>query len=196
MSVLRAFIAISLSEPVYQSLEQVISGLHGQIPTHAIRWTHIQNIHLTLKFLGNISAANVDQVKNLLEAEASRHAPFEISVGGLGAFPNNRRPRVVWVGIQAPETLYSLQKEIENGLERLGYPPEEKRFSPHLTLGRTSRNAASDEIMKISEALAASKIDFLGLTTVQAVSLYLSDLQPGGAIYTRLASANLGAELE
>jgi RNA 2',3'-cyclic 3'-phosphodiesterase len=191
MSVIRAFIAISLSPEITQQLEMVLSGLKNKLPGGSIRWVPAKNIHLTLKFLGEVSISSQEMLTKLLQAESNRHASFEISVGELGVFPSLHRPRVVWIGVEAPPELAALQHGLEAEMARLGYAPEERPFSPHLTLGRVVRNANSEEIHRISELLGKTKVGFLGAFRVQSVHLFRSDLQPGGSIYTRLFTANL-----
>jgi len=193
MSVIRAFIAISLSPEVCQQLEQVLSGLKSRLPGGSMRWIPAKNIHLTIKFLGDISISSQEMLAKVLQAEASRHPSFDVSVGELGVFPSLRRPHVVWVGVEAPLELAALQHGVEAELSRLGYAPEERPFSPHLTLGRVARNASPEETHCISDMLGKSKVGFLGAFRVQFIHLYRSDLQPGGPVYTRLFTANLGA---
>jgi len=157
-----------------------------------VRWVAVENIHLTVKFLGDVSLANLDLLKRTLQSEAASHAAFEVSVGGVGAFPDMRRPRVIWVGVQAPPQLSSLQSGIDAQMSRLGYAREERPFSPHLTLGRVARAASLAEVRRIGEVLQTLKIGFLGATRLHQVHLYRSDLQPSGAVYTRVFSAPLG----
>jgi 2'-5' RNA ligase len=191
MNVVRAFIAINLSPEIHQNLEEVVGRLKERLPDAPVRWVAVKNIHLTLKFLGDVSVANLEILTKILRSEASHHAPFEFSVGELGAFPSIRRPRVVWVGVEAPPELRTLQHGIETETQRLGYAREDRDFSPHLTLGRISRNAASRDVQRVSEVVGSYKVGFLGAARVQAIYLYRSDLQPGGAIYTQLFSALL-----
>lgn len=191
MSVIRAFIAIGLLSPIQAKLEEVITGLKGQLGEVPIRWVSGASIHLTLKFLGDVSESNLEIIKKMLQAEASGHPPFEISVGGLGAFPTIARPRVIWVKVDAPQELFSLQRGIENETARLGYDREERAFSPHLTLGRVSRNASPRDIQRIGEILGKISVGSLGMVKVEKVTLYRSDLRPGGAVYTSLFSAPL-----
>jgi 2'-5' RNA ligase len=95
------------------------------------------------------------------------------------------------VGVEAPPELHALHHGIDVETQRLGYAREERDFSPHLTLGRVSRNATSRDVQRISEVVGSLKVGFLGAARVQAINLYRSDLQPGGAVYTRLFSAPL-----
>src|SRR3972149_1035273 len=113
MSVIRAFIAIDLTSEIIQRLEQVSVQLKKRLEGVPVRWVPVDNIHLTLKFLGDVSLANIDMLKNILQTEVEGHHPFEISVGGLGAFPTSRRPRVVWVGVEAPAELAAVQNGVE-----------------------------------------------------------------------------------
>jgi 2'-5' RNA ligase len=191
MNVIRAFIAISLSPEIYRSLDQVMLHLQERLPDAPVRWVVVKNIHLTIKFLGEVSISNLELLTKILHAEASHHQPFEISVGDLGAYPSIKRPRVIWVGVEAPPELHALQRGIETETTRLGYVRENRGFSPHLTLGRVSRSANSLDIRRISDILGNCKVGYLGAARVQGVNLYRSDLQPSGAVYTEIFSAPL-----
>ncbi len=190
-SVIRSFIAIALSSEIQAKLSQVSTELQVQLKGVPVRWVPVENVHLTLKFLGEVSTANLEMLKTVLQREVAGHNPFEISAGELGAFPSLRRPRVIWVNIQAPAELTTVQHGIETQLARLGYPPEERPFHPHLTLGRVARTASSQDVQKISDVFSKYKVGFLGATRVMSINLYKSDLQPGGASYTCLHRAVL-----
>jgi 2'-5' RNA ligase len=194
MSVIRAFIAIELSTEIQQALEQVSNQLKGQLGRVPVRWVPVKNIHLTLKILGDVSLANLEILEGILLTETARYAPFEVSIDKLGAFPSTRRPRVIWVGVEAPAELGQLQRALADATARLGYPPEERGFSPHLTLGRISRNASNSEVRQIGQAIEEADVGRLGVMQVQTVNLYRSDLQPTGAVYTCLYSANFKVE--
>jgi 2'-5' RNA ligase len=191
MSVIRAFIAIDLSPEIQQCLDEVLQNYKSQLINIPIRWVTASNIHLTLKFLGDVSLSNLSLLTEMIQKEISTHHQFDISVGGSGAFPNIRQPRVVWIGVEAPAELASIQNGIEVTTSRLGYSREERAFSPHLTLGRVSRNATSQDIKAISKALEATRVGFLGVTCVEKVHLYRSDLHPTGAVYTQIFSSTL-----
>jgi len=194
MSAIRAFIAIELPDEIHRKLEQVSNDLQGQLADMPVRWVRADSIHLTLKFLGDVSETNVEMVTEILAAEAAGRGPFEISLGSMGVFPNVKRPRVIWVGVEAPDDLAVLQRRIESQLTRLGYAPDRRPFSPHLTLGRVSRNAAPHQIRALSEGLQKQKLGFLGAARVTEVHLFRSDLKPSGAVYTKLFSAVLAGE--
>ena len=156
-----------------------------------VRWVPGENIHLTIKFLGDVSVANLEMLQKILQTEAKQHSCFEFSVGNLGAFPSISRPRVIWVGVEAPPELAALQRGIEVETARLGYAREKRSYSPHLTLGRVSRNADPENTRQIRTVLKNCTIGFLGAARVQEVHLYRSELQTGGAVYTRIFSAPL-----
>jgi 2'-5' RNA ligase len=191
MNVIRAFIAISLSPEIYNSLDQVVAHLQERLSEAPIRWVVVRNIHLTIKFLGEVSVSNLELLTKILHSEASHHSPFDISVGDLGAYPSIKRPRVIWVGVKSPPELHALQRGVETETTRLGYARENRDFSPHLTLGRISRSANSADIRRISDVLGNCKVGYLGAARVQGVNLYRSDLKPSGAIYTEIFSAPL-----
>ncbi len=191
MSVIRAFIAIDLSPEIQQRLDKVLEDFKNQLANIPVRWVAVTNIHLTLKFMGDVSISNLALLTNMLQAEVSTHHQFEISVGSSGAFPNLRQPRVIWVGIEAPQELIAIQNGIEAATARLGYTREDRPFSPHLTLGRVPRNATTQDVKDISKVLETNKVGFLGVTCVEQIHLYRSDLHPTGAVYTQLFSSEL-----
>jgi len=191
MAVIRAFIAIDLPASIHTQLDTISEQLQQQVKPGTVRWVPARNIHLTLKFLGEVSSTNLEMLNNLLRTQASRQPCFDISIGGLGAFPTIHRPRVIWIGVQAPVNLLSLQRSIESETQRLGYAAEERSFSAHLTLGRVSHNAQPAEITRLGELLNNMQVGSLGTVRVDTVRLFRSDLLPGGAVYTALYSAEL-----
>jgi 2'-5' RNA ligase len=190
-SAIRAFIAIELPTGLQDQLGQIIAGLQTRTP-RAVRWVAARNIHLTLKFFGNVSPDNLAQLTRVIQNEAQRVKAFELTVGGLGAFPNKIHPRVLWIGISAPPPLTEIQLGIDRETERLGYQNEERGFSAHLTIGRVSQHASPSEVKQIAELLAHSTVGDLGAVQVTSLRLFRSDLQPGGAVYSPLFDARLG----
>jgi len=171
-------------------LRQILTQLNEQMGDVPVRWVAAENIHLTLKFLGDVSTNNIQVLTELLEAETANQKPMVISVGGVGAFPKIRSPRVIWVGVEAPQELVALQRQIDSHTARIGYARDRRPFSPHLTLGRVSRNATPQDVRKIGDVLASQKIGYLGVARMRAVHLYRSDLKPSGAEYTKLFTAS------
>ena len=192
MSLLRAFIAVEIPSPLQLKIQESTAALRSTLGTDLVRWVPRQNVHLTLKFLGDVSPSNLDMIKQMLTAEAAQHSCFEMQTEGIGSFPNPRRPRVIWIGLQAPPALESLQRGIESASARLGYATDEKGFSPHLTIGRVKQNSSAAEIQHIRAALEETKIGLLGVVRVAEAHLFKSDLQPSGSVYTKLFSAPIG----
>lgn len=190
MSLLRAFIAIEIPPQIQQAIQQAISNLRRELNT-SVRWVSPENIHLTLKFLGNISPAQVDALTSMLQAQADSVPAFEVEVGRLGSFPDGKRVRVLWVGLHAPAELAALSRGIESACARLGYESEKRGFSPHLTIGRVRQDASAADAQKIRRAFEAATIDSLGVVRVDSAHLFKSDLKRDGAVYTKLFSAPL-----
>jgi len=191
MTNLRAFIAVSLSDEIVRGISRTVEDLKARLPNGAVRWVSAQNLHLTLKFLGDTPATQVDELSQALQAAVAPFPPFELRAAGLGAFPSARRARVVWVGLSAPDTLPALQRAVEYEMARRGFPAEERPFSPHLTIGRVGRDARPADLQLLAAALQNFTVGSLGMVTVEAVHFYKSDLRPAGPVYTRLFSALL-----
>lgn len=192
MSRLRAFIALEIPAKVQNEIHEATSRIRSEIGA-LVRWVPAENLHLTLKFLGDISSTHVEFLTQMLRAEANSHRCFDMHFTGLGSFPNPKRPRVIYIGIQAPVELNALQHAVESGAGKLGYRSEDRGFSPHLTLGRVkhaSQMAASDQ-QKIRHVLEQTQIDALGTARVDYIHLYKSDLKPTGSVYTKIFSAPL-----
>jgi 2'-5' RNA ligase len=190
MGLLRAFVALEIPPDLQQAVSDAIAPLQASIGP-LVRWVPKQNLHLTLKFLGDISAANVEMLSQMLRAEAELFPCFDLHLRGLGSFPNPKRPRVIYIGVEAPAALDSLQRGIEAAARRLGYESEERGFSAHLTVGRVKQHISASEQQFIRRALEETRIEALGTTRVDSVHLYKSDLRPAGSVYTRLYSAPL-----
>ncbi|MBI3243344.1 MAG: RNA 2',3'-cyclic phosphodiesterase [Chloroflexi bacterium] len=185
---LRAFIAIEFSPTLRGRLKNVIASLSQATPPDAVSWVKADNIHLTLKFLGNIPQTRIASISAALKEAVAPFDPFSFSVSGIGCFPNFKRPRVLWAGIDpaGAKTLIELQARIENQVSPLGYPPEDRAFSPHVTLGRVRREARPEAAAKAGEAVRAQWQVELGTQRVNAVTLMKSELRPGGPVYTQL----------
>ncbi|MFB3904667.1 MAG: RNA 2',3'-cyclic phosphodiesterase [Acidobacteriota bacterium] len=184
---IRSFVAVSLPPEVRARLEEYGKelkslGLYGTYPK-------ADSFHLTLKFLGNIPEQKVDPVGAALERAVVGIAPFQLQVRGLGVFPNPSSARVVWIGVEQSEPLALLQERVEQGLESLEFPREDRPFRPHLTLARLKSKdnlkALQAYLREVGPSAAA------GTVPVDEIALFRSDLRPDGARYTRLRSARL-----
>lgn len=186
----RVFIAIEIPLPIRQAIHAQTESLRAALGRGLVRWVPVENMHLTLKFIGDVSPAQLDALAQMTTAEAAC-APFSMEVGGLGSFPTPRRARVIWIGIHAPAALTSLQRGLESAAARLGCEAEERPFSPHLTIGRVKQPVSAGDRQKVHAALEETRLGPLGRADVTAVHLFKSDLKPSGAEYTRLFSAPL-----
>jgi 2'-5' RNA ligase len=193
MEKIRTFVAIELPQEVITSLDELQADLRRRLQNMPIRWVKPQKIHLTLKFLGDVPADQIDAVAEALRAACVGVPPFEFELAGLGCFPTPRRPRVIWVGTEGDLTLlHQLRDAVEEHIAPLGYPTERRPFRPHLTLGRVKR-ASPGQARQIGAEITAAKVGTLAQVRVEEVSLMRSDLSPAGAKYTRLAVVRLQA---
>jgi len=191
MEQIRAFIAIQLPDQVKCDLSQLLDRIRpGQ--ERAVKWVNPDSIHLTLKFLGNIPAEKAVDIAQATSEAAAEAKPITLELQGLGAFPNLRYPRVVWVGVGGDVQLIAhLQRRIDQALIHLGFPTERREFSPHLTLGRARDKATSQERRSLGESIGSVQLERSLPFLVDTVSLMRSTLTSAGAIYDRLASVNL-----
>ena len=188
----RAFIALSLPPLLKCGLEQVVQNLAAQVP-RGVRWVGLDGIHLTLKFLGNIDPTQVEDITEAVQRASLGASPFRLLLSGLGTFPNEKRPRVIWAGVQGDlESVGKLQAGIEAEVYGLGFPREKRPFTPHLTLGRVRDQAGSSERLGIGAAVSSCSMGPTEPWLVESVRLVRSHLGPGGATYSDLASVSLG----
>jgi len=192
METVRAFVAIPLPAPLLDALHALQRRLERRMPPDSVRWVRAEGIHLTLKFLGDVPARQLDAIRAALAAAAREHMGFVCGVEGLGCFPNPHRPRVVWVGLHEPSgRLAALHGAVERALAELGYPPEGRPFTPHLTLGRVRDRLPAADVAAIGAAVGATPVGRLGELEAQHLDLMQSVLRPDGARYTTLASFTL-----
>jgi RNA 2',3'-cyclic 3'-phosphodiesterase len=185
--ILRTFIAIELDEPLHIALRSIQGVLKRQTPPGSVKWVGTEGIHLTLKFLGDTPASRIHEIETALRSACSGFEPFEFGVEGRGCFPNFRQPRVIWVAVRdRNSTLARLQTAVERTVAPLGWPTEERTFSPHLTLGRISKGADGRTAAAVGQSVERTVVEQIGLQQVSAVSLMQSDLRSTGAVYSRL----------
>ncbi len=180
---IRTFIAIELPPSLRRALAQLQERLKRErLP---VRWVAPDKVHLTLKFLGEIPAGQVQKVGEAAARITATTPPFDLEAGGVGVFPNPRRPRVVWVGIREESGLLRrLQANLETALAGLGFSPENRPFSPHLTLGRTRQRTSPGQARHLGQVVTALQVPSLGRWTVHEIVVMRSDLRPDGPIYT------------
>jgi 2'-5' RNA ligase len=187
----RVFIAIEINPEIRHKLDEFILQLKVN-KIKSVRWVPIDNIHLTLKFIGEIDINREEQIIQVLKKVTLGQKPFTVEVCGSGVFPNIRKPRVIWVGIKAPLNLAKLHQELDQDLSILGLPPEKGEFTPHLTIARISQNSTETEYQILAHALSRIQADLMGAFPVKSVALFQSILSPAGAVYHALARINFG----
>ncbi len=175
---MRCFIAVELDEVIKDQLESVqalFASLGGKVG-----WCNRGQMHLTLKFLGEVAEDVIPTAVDALKIAVGKIAPFEMTVEGVGAFPTAGRPRVLWVGIRGCPPLLELQERIEKQFTPLGFPREDRDFTPHLTLGRVKELI---DVKACRTILAQQQNFFAGTQRVERVILFSSTLKPTGAVY-------------
>lgn len=183
---IRTFICFEVPSDILEKLENLQLRLRPYGPT--VKWTRPEGIHLTLKFLGDVEEDKIEAIANALKVVGQEFEPISLRVSGTGVFPGYRKPRVFWVGVQDPTgQLENLQKRIETELVALGYPQSEKRYSPHLTIGRLKKLRDLTELLK---EFKASSMD-MGEFTAKEIVVMKSNLFQTGAIYTPLHKIKL-----
>ncbi len=188
MTTIRAFIAIRLPAPVERALGEIAQTLSLHVPRGAVRWVRPEQIHLTLNFLGDTPVDKLPAIRLAMDATAEGRSPFSLRLGGVGCFPNERRPRVIWVGLSGSAAqLAALKSDLDERLAPLGWPLEDKPFRAHLTLGRVKDERAVQG-MKWTAEVPDVEIP------VAAVHLIESRLRPEGPLYTTLHTTHLSGE--
>ncbi len=192
MRTMRAFIAVNIPVEIKQNLQEEIGRLRALIRGESVRWVRSEGIHLTLKFLGEISNNSLEEIHQTLEREVRKHPNCTLSVGGFGCFPNRRRPRVLWIGITEDKgTLAQVQSSIHEKLVPLGFEKEGRSFHPHLTLGRVRRNVSKDDLIQLQDAVNEFTVSQIGQFEVREIHLIESILKPSGAEYCTLGEYTL-----
>lgn len=179
--IVRAFLSIDIEN---QALFPHISETQSKLDTNLakMKLVEIENIHFTLRFFGDTSLTKIDEIESCLSQIEIE--PFEIEVYGVGAFPNNRKPRVIWIGVtQNADRICNLKAEIDSHLEELGYQSERRKFTPHATIARVRFVKDAEKLINNLDGLVNESI---GSMTVSKFNLKKSTLTPSGPIYETL----------
>ncbi len=188
--VIRLFIAVELPANVRQRLADVADELRG-MGLERLRWVRPENIHITLKFLGETPADRQPQIEDALRAAAEGVASHELTLGELGKFGGRQNPRVLWVDVRGDvDALKALQKRVDAGIAALGFPADERPFAAHLTLARVPQDLAKKVARPLAEAIDAVKVPDPPIP-VREVVLMRSELRREGPVYTRLFGVEL-----
>jgi 2'-5' RNA ligase len=191
MPFIRCFIAIELPENVKAQLTELETTLKTRSP-QIVKWVEPGGIHLTLKFLGEVPEEQIDEIIMGIEDAVAGTTSFGLEISGVGAFPNLSRVQVVWVGVKGElDKLLALEQRVESNMEQIGFPKENRDFSPHLTLGRVRNEAELADRQKVGKLL--STMTFAPQQTFTTTSVYLirSQLMRTGAVYTPLKEVKL-----
>jgi 2'-5' RNA ligase len=184
---MRIFVAINFTEGEKQRLFDASQPLRDA--GFPVRWVALENVHLTLKFLGEVVEARLGEITTAVEEAAGGTGRFELAMVDFGAFPSLRRPRVVWAGTELNDQLKGLQARVEGNLDRLGFPREERTFRAHLTLGRARKGAGAADFAGFDSVV--KDLSYGDTFQVRSVDVMRSRLMPGGAIYDALSRAEL-----
>ena len=186
---IRTFIAIPLDQEIKEKIYQFQEKIKQEI-TRGIKWVEPQSLHLTLKFLGDVEESEIKVIAKSMKSLFANQRVFSFKIGQLGAFPDIHKPSVIWTGIPTgKDILQTLSSNLEKEMQKLGFPPEEKEFSPHITLGRAKRGAPIEGDYK--KALSENENIYFGEQKVEKIILFQSDLQPKGPVYTPLEEVAL-----
>jgi RNA 2',3'-cyclic 3'-phosphodiesterase len=196
---IRTFVAIDLPPGVKALVGEIQNEMRSFIgdPANAVKWVRPAGIHLTLQFLGNVMSDRIPDVQSTLQVATSGAKPFTLQLGELGAFPNMKQPRVIWLGLtsdpEGHQELSKLQSSVSYRLQDMGFAPD-KSFKPHLTLGRMREDVSRNDLTSLATSISdlAARAVFEAQFKVQSISLMKSVLHPGGAVYTQLAEIEFG----
>ncbi len=184
METIRSFISIDFPEQAIKMIRETQKSLNNAIPP-IVRWVKSENIHLTLKFLGNVQLQKIRVIEAALDQIANEIEPFPLILEGIGSFPNWEHPRIIWIGIVKSELVRSLAELIEAKMVALDCEKETKSFSPHLTIGRVREHISPEDIQMLEKRTWINTI-FVDKIKITGIHLYKSDLHASGPIYTLL----------
>jgi 2'-5' RNA ligase len=191
MQTLRTFIAVDFPIEIKEKIIEITAYFQSKLPPAQIKWVEPDHMHLTLKFMGETPHDKLVQIKQSIHQVISIFPSFEIEIKALGMYPNNQRPRVIWLGINAENHLILLHNQLDQALKGEGIKSDRRPFSPHLTIGRVRRNADQESIIQIGRILSQFKIASFGSIKIDEILYYQSVLTPQGPIYTILQSTSL-----
>jgi len=187
----RTFIAVDFPPFMLERIAEITGFFKTLTSEKDLKWVETKNLHLTIKFLGEIDEQKAVQVKRTLPDALKDQHSFEIEISGLGMYPNRNKPRVIWLGITGADPLADIYDVMNSKLAKLEIQPEHRPFSPHLTIARIRKNTDYTTAQQIGKVLSKYQVDPLGTVTIAQVHFYQSVLTPSGPIYTRLHSIDL-----
>jgi 2'-5' RNA ligase len=184
----RLFIAIEIPQTIRSNFASLLKEFRAIAPR--VKWVRAENLHVTLKFLGETESAKLGALQNVLSAIRSAKS-VSLEFRGLGFFPNDKRPRVFWAGMEASANLKALAADIEQAVHRFGFPLEGRPFTPHLTLARFQPPGVSPKLL---QAIQENSAQAFGSLRSQEFHLIESKLKPTGAEYTTVQTFRFATE--
>lgn len=177
----RLFLAIPV--PLNQDLQNAIYEFQSELKDEKIKWVSLSAVHITLKFFGDTPVEMINKINDMVCNSKSQTNTFQLKIYNFGVFPNIRRPKVLWVGIEKPEELSKLWHEVNKGAETIGFESEKRKFSPHLTIGRIKHLQRNSDFQEKLQAFQNRYSQTEQTITVDHINLYESILKPSGAVY-------------
>ena len=185
---MRLFLAVNLPAEVRHAIADAAAPLRAAAPS--LSWVSEEKVHLTVKFLGEQSESMADRVVAAMREVATRNRVIDVEIGGMGAFPNFRRPRVVWIGVTPEPKLELLHHDVESSCESLGLPIDGKPFRPHLTLARVRPRSSDPQTLR-ELARAARAVSYVEEVVISSIDLMESRQTASGSAYRVVASSAL-----
>jgi RNA 2',3'-cyclic 3'-phosphodiesterase len=188
----RIFCAIEIPKDIRSQLEDRIRRLDLAVPQNEASWTRPENIHLTLKFFGNVEQDKIPKVSQAMARSVEGLAAFRFRLAGTGAFPKHGSPRVLWIGVEdSHERLAALQQRLEEECEKEGFPKETRPFNPHLTIARLRKPRGARELARLHQSMAFEGVE----TSVSELLLFRSESSSSGSKYTVISRQQLSEML-
>jgi 2'-5' RNA ligase len=186
---MRVFVALDIPDEIRRALSDYAARLHAEVPS--ARFVRTEGLHITLKFLGETS--KTEELKRLLSK--IEHESFPLNIAATGFFPDARRPRIFWAGIQASDLLPALARKVDHACNTLGFPAEDRPFQPHLTLARGGSGSPHQRsregetpLLQLAKFVEREQVPSFGMMVATHFHLYASELHPKGSIYTKIAT--------
>ena len=184
----RVFCAVELPDAVRARLEDHVLRLRQKVPDAAASWSRVENIHLTLKFFGNVEAERIQKISEAAERVVKQFSTFQINVGETGVFPRASRPQVLWIGIGDPlGQLTALQEKLENECAAEGFAKENRAYRPHLTIARLRRPEGARQLAEAHLGMRFEPVE----VAVKEIVVFRSELGPKGSKYTSISKHQL-----
>jgi 2'-5' RNA ligase len=184
MKSMRLFIALEIPMDIKQEIISVINKYQRLVPSGLVKWVSGNNLHITLKFLGDTLLPAIPGIQQKMDDFCSVISPFNFTIAAAGMFPSARKPKVIWLGLDDKITLAGLSTGLDKRLASINIPKEERPFSPHLTIGRVYQGLTENSLTGVGEILLRNQPGLIGNVHVNSLSLLRSDLRPDGPVYS------------